>query len=225
MLSPTSWVTLEKAFDLAQSSISYQMELILLDQFPLSNCWENQMRSQIWKCSEGVAWKMWPQYYYWNGLGAQNMKSPCHPIVFTPDGKPTNSTRLWERTLRLELDWGPQVCQGNGWMRAHRSSILSLPWFQWWVLDPWPMDFKTKKDQNLDNNHMSSPGSLQLLPTQLPDVSCDLLFVSFLEISGEGCEPVYFGNGPIHWSMETNTSLWSKEIFIAFKSIQKSFLS
>jgi len=54
---------------------------------------------------------------------------------------------------------------------------------------------------------MSLPGGLQLQPTQLPDVTCDLLFVSFLEISGEGCEPICFGNGPVLWSMETNNSL------------------
>ena len=106
------------------------MGLILLDQLPSSICWENQMRSQIWKCSEGVAWMRWPQYYYWNGLGAQNMRGPCHPIVFN-NKSPWWQTHNLKSTEKehLDLSWPEDPkCARASYKRAwviHTQADLS----------------------------------------------------------------------------------------------------
>lgn len=48
----------------------------------------------------------WPQYVYCNGLGTQNMKGPCHSVVFnnkSPWGQTHQAQKHQEKVLRLEL--------------------------------------------------------------------------------------------------------------------------
>lgn len=152
----------------------------------LVNSLGEQMRSQMWKCSKGVAWMRWRQWCYCSGLGIQNMKGPCHPVVFNSQSpwRQTHQTQKhWERALRLDLAQGPKTTEGDSFVRAQVISRSACPGLQRCVLGPWPSDFKTKRTRTwITAIHHSLPGSLELLLTQRPDALCD---VSVWIISGD----------------------------------------
>lgn len=120
----------------------------------------------------------WPQYVYCNGLGTQNMKDPCHSwfsIINHPGGRPIKLKSTKKK--RWDLSWLEDLkCVGNSCTRRQASHTQP-------ALDCCPVmcpgsltiTFQHQKDQHLDNSHTLLPGSLQLLRTNCPAASCDLL--------------------------------------------------
>lgn len=162
----------------------------------------------------------WPQYYYCNGLGTQKMKDPCYPVTF-------NNKAPWQQThqpqkhqgkaLRLEL-LEDVMCVWGTATRVQAISHSTSPGLPGCVL---AHDHQNWEDQQLDNSQLAF--SCHQHTVLMPPVVFS--FVSFLAFSREGCEPICYGIGPIHWNLENDNSLRSIDIPITMRSVQELFFS